>query len=91
MKITNNTNVQKVLGAYKKKLEGVEKTSKLKQENDKVEISETAREFQVALNAYKKLPEIRQNKVDEVTRQIQSGNYNPSAEEVVHSIFDRKI
>ena len=91
MKITNNPNVQKILGAYKKRLDGTEKTSKLNQANDKVEISETAREFQTALNAYKKLPEIRQNKVDEVNRQIKSGNYNPSAEEVVHSIFDRKM
>lgn len=91
MKITNNSNVQKILGVYQKKSEGMEKASKFKQEKDKVEISEQARAFQVALSAYKKLPDIRKDKVNEVCRQIQSGSYHPSAEEIVERILDRRI
>ncbi|WP_083525013.1 flagellar biosynthesis anti-sigma factor FlgM [Thermotalea metallivorans] len=91
MKITNNPNVQKILGAYQKKSEGVGKASKFKQEKDKVEISEQARALQVALNAYKKLPDIRKDKVNEISKQIKSGNYHPSAEEIAECILDRKI
>lgn len=91
MKINNNQNIQKILGAYRKNTKGMSKTEKLAQKKDKIEISENAREFQVALNAYKNLPEIREKKVEIVKEQITSGNYNPSAEEVVNNIFDRKV
>ena len=91
MKITNNPNIQKVLNVYRKNTEGVSKSGRTVQEKDKVEISEQARAFQVAYNAYKKLPEIRADKVEDITRKIQSGNYNPSAEEIVESMFDKKI
>ncbi|SHI61879.1 anti-sigma-28 factor, FlgM family [Geosporobacter subterraneus DSM 17957] len=91
MKITNNPNIQKVLNVYRKNTEGVSKSGRTVREKDKVEISEQARAFQVAYNAYKKLPEIRADKVEDITRKIQSGNYNPSAEEIVESMFDKKI
>ncbi|TCO76472.1 flagellar biosynthesis anti-sigma factor FlgM [Marinisporobacter balticus] len=91
MKISNNQNIQKIMGEYKKNTKGVNKAEKLKQEKDKIEISENARAFQVARNAYKNLPNIRKEKVDLIKEQIASENYNPSAEEVVNSIFDRKI
>lgn len=91
MKITNNPNIQKVLNTYKKNIEGASKGERLKQGKDKVEISEEARAFQVALNAFKKLPEVRNEKVQEISKKIHSGNYNPSAEEIVNSMFDKKI
>ncbi|MEW9123759.1 MAG: flagellar biosynthesis anti-sigma factor FlgM [Thermotaleaceae bacterium] len=91
MKISNNPSIQKVVNSYKKNIEGASKGEKLKQGKDKVEISEEARSFQVALNAFKKLPDIRNERVEEISKKIHSGNYNPSAEEVVNSIFDKKI
>lgn len=91
MKITNNPNIQKIFNVYRKNTEGVHKSGRTVQEKDKVEISEQARAFQVAYNAYKKLPEIRVDKVEEITRRIQSGSYNPSAEEIVERMFDKKI
>ncbi|AOT70031.1 flagellar biosynthesis anti-sigma factor FlgM [Geosporobacter ferrireducens] len=91
MKITNNPNIQKVLNVYRKNTESVCRSGKTAQEKDKVEISEQARAFQVAYNAYKKLPEVRTDKVEEITKKIQSGNYNPSAEEIAESMFDKKI
>lgn len=89
MKIFNNFNVQKVLGAYNSKINKTEKTDKPTMGKDKVEISEKAREFQVAMNAFKKLPEIRKEKVDEIKKAIASGTYNPKAEEVVDKMFER--
>lgn len=89
MKITNNPNIQKILGVYRKNTESLQRTSKVNQ--DKVEISDKAKDFQFAMNAYKNLPEVRKDKVDELSKKIQSGSYNPSGEEVVDSMFDRKI
>ena len=51
MKISNNPNIQKLLGVYRKNTETVQKTSKISQEKDKVEISDKAKDFQLALNA----------------------------------------
>jgi negative regulator of flagellin synthesis FlgM len=90
MKISNNPNIQKMLGSYKKNTENVYKQGKIKQEKDKVEISENAREYQVAMNAYKNLPQIRKDKVEEIKKQMASGNYNPSAEEIIDSMFNKK-
>ncbi len=96
MKINNNPNVQNIIGAYKAKANKVEKTNKLNQANDKVEISDKAKDFQVAMQAFKKLPDIRQEKINEVAKAIKSGTYNPSAEEITDKIlnqinFDTKI
>ena len=91
MKISNNPNIQKLLGVYRKNTETVQKTSKISQEKDKVEISDKAKDFQLALNAYKNLPEVRNDKVDEISKKIQSGTYKPTGEEIINSIFDRKI
>lgn len=90
MKITNNPNIQKLLGVYKKNTEGVNKASKI-QEKDKIEISNKAKDFQFALNAYKNLPEVRQDKVEDLSKKVKSGTYNPSGDEIVDSMFDRKI
>lgn len=95
MKIFNNPNVQKVIGAYKSKITKSEKTNKANA-NDKIEISSKAKEFQAAMKAFKNLPEVRNGKMEEVKRAIASGTYNPSAEETVDKIvegvnFDKKI
>jgi negative regulator of flagellin synthesis FlgM len=88
LKITNCLNIQKILNSYRKTTEGI--SQGVKWQRDKVEISEKARDFQVAMNAYKNLPEIRKEKVEGITRQIQSGNYNPSGEEMIEHMFQRK-
>ncbi len=89
MKINNNPNIQKVLGAYKSKMANVNKTEKTTQVKDKVEISQKAREFQVAMKAFKELPDVRESKVNEVKNAIKSGTYNPSAEEVIEKMMER--
>ncbi|MDK2919904.1 MAG: negative regulator of flagellin synthesis FlgM [Candidatus Petromonas sp.] len=89
MKITNNPNIQKVLGAYKSKMAKTEKTKQVIGGKDKIEISDKAKDFQLAMNAFKKLPEVRDKKVEEIKKQIASGTYNPEAKEVVDKMFER--
>lgn len=89
MKIFNNPNIQKVLGSYKSKMTKTEKTNKTYAAKDKIEISSKARDFQVALNAFKKLPDVREENVSDIKSAIASGNYNPSAEETIDKMFER--
>ncbi|WP_432662660.1 flagellar biosynthesis anti-sigma factor FlgM [Wukongibacter baidiensis] len=96
MKIFNNPNVQKVMGAYQSKTAKTQKSKQASGAKDKIEFSSMAKDFQVAMNAFKKLPETREAKIGEVKAAIASGTYNPSAEEAVEKIvegvnFDKKI
>ncbi|QXM05163.1 flagellar biosynthesis anti-sigma factor FlgM [Crassaminicella indica] len=91
MKVTNNPNIQKILSTYRKNTKAVGNTKKMKQKDDQIQISENAREYQFALNAYKKLPKMREEKVEKIKQQMISENYSPSAEEVVERIFDRRV
>jgi negative regulator of flagellin synthesis FlgM len=58
-------------------------------------LSKEGRDFQIALSALSKVPDIRQEKVQEIKEKLQSGNYNVSAQEladkIVESAFDQKI
>ncbi|MBF8982984.1 flagellar biosynthesis anti-sigma factor FlgM [Lutibacter sp. B2] len=90
MKINGLQNIQKVLGAYNKNVSKVNKSTGFTQEEDKIDISDKAREYQVATGAYKKLPDIRKDKVDDIKRKIESGNYRPSMEEVVDKMMGKK-
>lgn len=64
-------------------------------EKDVFTISKEGKDFQTALDALSKVPDIRHDKVNDIKKKIQSGTYNISAEEtadkIVDSAFDRKI
>ncbi len=54
---------------------------------DKVEISSEARDFQAVLNAIKLTPDVREEKVDEIKKKIDSGTYNISGRDVVEKLI----
>jgi len=89
MKIQSNPNVQKIMKAYGKSAPKVKKTEGMKFEEDKIEISTQAKEIQVAMKALKELPDVRQDKVDDIRAQIKDGSYKPSAEDVAEKILAR--
>ncbi|QUH24929.1 flagellar biosynthesis anti-sigma factor FlgM [Serpentinicella alkaliphila] len=92
MKIFNNPNVQKVMNIYNKSnSKSVEKTESTKLAKDRIEISEKAKEYQVALKAFKQLPEVREEKVKELREKIQSGNYQVSGKEIADKIIEGLI
>ena len=82
MKINNQMKINRINKAYGKNVGKVKKTEKSEFKKDKIEISEEAKSFQVAMNAINKLPEARQDKVDELKKQIEEGTYKPSAKEI---------
>ncbi|AUG56247.1 MAG TPA: flagellar biosynthesis anti-sigma factor FlgM [Ruminiclostridium sp.] len=57
---------------------------------DVVSISSQGREFQTVMKALKNVPDIRKDKVEKIEKQIQSGDYKVSGEDIADSIL-RKI
>lgn len=63
---------------------------------DKLVISNMAKDFNIAMDKIKKLPDIRKEKVERIKEQVQSGTYNVEgrliAEKMLESIdFDKSI
>lgn len=89
MKIYNNPNVNKIMKKYQSNVNKTKKTGKAKFKEDKLEISNSSKEFQLAMNAVKKLPDVRQGKVDEIKNQIKNGDYNPSAKDIAKKMLNK--
>lgn len=87
MKITNLIGVQNAYKAYGKSVKKAEALEKPAAASDKVEISEAARDIQIARKALSDVPEVRTDKLDEIKQLMASGNYKPSAEDIVDKLF----
>lgn len=83
----NVQNVQNVLKTYGKNVKQTENVEKSSFVNDKVEISSEAREIQIARKALSEVPDVRSEKVEALKGQIASGNYKPSAEDIVDKLL----
>ncbi|WP_273321766.1 MULTISPECIES: flagellar biosynthesis anti-sigma factor FlgM [Vallitalea] len=81
--------IKNVNNAYKvNQTDRISKVSKVKKEKDSLAISDIAKELQIAKKAVKNAPDIRQDKVNDIKKRIQSGSYNVSAREVADKIVD---
>lgn len=54
---------------------------------DQLNISSSAREFQVAMEEVKKQPEIREQKVAELRQQIEAGTYKVDAKKIADKMM----
>ena len=87
--------IPKILGVYdkQKSVGKTDKASGVSAKKDVVSISNQAKDYQTAMKAVRDVPDIRQDKVNELSDKYESGNYNVSgndvAEKVVKSIFDK--
>jgi negative regulator of flagellin synthesis FlgM len=87
MRINGNPNIQSVLKSYGqnvKKTEDVEKSGFV---NDKVEISDEAKAYQVAMQAAKADSSDRSEKVAAIKAQVNAGTYKVSAEALAEKIL----
>jgi negative regulator of flagellin synthesis FlgM len=55
---------------------------------DKVELSGKSAEFSKLVDQLKQLPDVRQDRVNELKQKIASGNYDPSAEDIAGAILN---
>lgn len=63
------------------------KTSQATGVNDKFEISETAKNYQVAKQAVSAAPDVREDKVAEIKAKMASGNYTVTADDFAEKIL----
>ena len=89
--------VPKVLGVYDKG-KSVAKTggtAGVASKKDQLSISAPAKDFQTALKAVKEIPDIRNEKVNELADKYESGTYNVSgndtADKIIRSMFDSRV
>lgn len=95
MKIWGNT--PKILGVYdkQKNINKSDKTSDVSAKKDVISISNQAKDFQTVLKALKDIPDVRNDKVNELAARIDAGDYEVSgtdiADKIVKSVFDKKV
>ncbi len=87
MRINNSQNVQNVMNAYNKNISKVKKTESTQFKSDKIEISDSAKDFQVAMKALGELPEVRNDKVEALKKKITDGKYQPSAQDIAKKML----
>jgi negative regulator of flagellin synthesis FlgM len=56
--------------------------------NEKVNLSATAKDIQTLKNAIASLPDVRQDKVDELRARIEKGEYSASGEKIADKIIE---
>lgn len=87
--------IPKIFGVYnrEKSVGKVDKTSGAAPKKDVVSISNQAKDFQTVMKAIREVPDIRQDKVNELTEKYESGTYNVTgndvADKVLKSITDK--
>lgn len=57
--------------------------------NDKLEISQKGKDYRVAKQIVSQTPDVRESRINEIKRQIESGAYNVSMSEVADKIVNR--
>lgn len=56
---------------------------------DKIEISQTGRDYQIAKQSVSAASDVREDKVSELKSRIESGSYNVSADELTSRLIER--
>lgn len=82
--------ISKVFGVQtnNKKINKVEQTTKTESKKDVVSISESAKDYQTVMNAINKVPDVRQERVEEIKQKYESGDLNTGGEDIADKILD---
>lgn len=87
MKIWGNS--PKVFGVYNRHnpVDKIQKNNIVSSGKDEYKISSQARDFQIAMRALAKIPDIREDKVKEISAKIESGEYKVEARDISEKII----
>ncbi len=86
MKITNLFNTTNI---YNKNIKQEQRIEKTKKQNDSLVVSDRARDFQSVLRAISNAPDIREEKVEQISKKIEDGSYNVSTEDIVNKMLSK--
>lgn len=67
----------------------VKSTNKKEKASDSLELSQTGKDYQIAKQAAKDAPDIREDKVNQLKEQLKSGTYQVTGEEFAEKILER--
>ncbi len=87
MKINYTPQVIRSVKNYKKQVSKTASSKPKSMKSDKIEISSSAKQFQVAFSELKKMPEVREAKVAELKEQFQNGSYKIDSEKIAEVIL----
>ena len=87
MRINRPINIQKVITGYNKNVGKVNKTGNTEMKRDQINISQSSKDFQIAMDAFKKLPDVRQDKINSIKSDIEKGTYKPSTEDIIKKMM----
>lgn len=84
------------MGVYNSTMKNKVRNNKTSVKKDELKFSEKAKDFQIAMEKLKEIPDIRTDKVERLKKQVKAGTYNIEgrkiAEKIFESIeFDKKI
>jgi len=93
VKVNNYGNIKDVMKAYQtRKNEGTSrKDAPVKGGEDTLELSVQAREIQEVKSALKDMPEIREEKVQQLKREIAGGTYRADARKIAEGIIEERL
>jgi negative regulator of flagellin synthesis FlgM len=57
--------------------------------SDKLEISQAGKDYRVAKQIVTQTPDVREDKINEIKKQMESGTYNVGMEEVADKVVNR--
>ena len=57
--------------------------------SDTLEISQTAKDYQIAKQIVTKVPDVREAKVNDIKQRMESGTYNVTAQDVADKLVDK--
>lgn len=80
--IGNVNSTNKVLGAYQNHIDTRQPHKLPNQGTDKAQISTQGQEFKAVFDAIANTPEVREDRVAELTNRINSGEYNISSRDI---------
>ena len=89
MKISNGQ-VEKILEAYLNRVNKPrqpDQPAPVSAPRDRITLSARAAKIEAARALYARLPEVREDKVGEITRQMEQGRYQASAGEIADAIL----
>lgn len=90
-------NVPSVTGVYgsKGKIDRTAQVQGAASKRDELSISGTAKDYSVVMKALQQVPDVRQDKIDEISKKIESGNYSVSstdiADKIISSLISKEI
>lgn len=86
--IINNINkIESVMGGYSS-ANTATRHSKTPAKADQVDLSATARDFKTVLEVVSKVPDIREDKINDIANRINNGEYNISSRDIASKILN---